>query len=284
MKKLAVIIFLVLSITICTALAESGQLQITSAKTANVRAKADKNSHVVATVAPNSVYEFTDLVDGWYKIVLDDGSTGYISKKLVEVIDSYGVNESDSESNQVDAATVKVENPVSMVTFDKIKLTVDLGQNRTDLSEFLGIEKELMGFIDTDVRTNKQTQELNLSRSKFNSAKFCGVEISEITVIYGMAYIIDGYEIKIMSNTKSAENLKTIKSALNKKYGKATETLGGQFRSSITINGRSNTTTGYSYEYSWDCGDKVIRLETSVKDDKKTVFKNSDLNIYIESK
>ena len=39
---------------------------------------------VVTTVTPGEVYVFVDYVNGWYQIILEDGTLGWVSAEYVE--------------------------------------------------------------------------------------------------------------------------------------------------------------------------------------------------------
>ena len=65
---------------------------IVSASTVNVRSSPSTSGKLVATIRKNEVYSFSEVKDGWYKIVTPSGESGYVTGKYVDQFKSYAVN------------------------------------------------------------------------------------------------------------------------------------------------------------------------------------------------
>lgn len=67
--------------------AESGttiEILNTPTGTLNVRSEPSVNGDLVTTVNPGETYEYSDTQDGWYKIMTEDGSVGWVSGDYVQ--------------------------------------------------------------------------------------------------------------------------------------------------------------------------------------------------------
>lgn len=62
------------------------EVQPTGVGYLNVRSQPTTASNIVTRVDPGDVYEYTDFVSGWYKIILDDGSRGWVSGQYVALL------------------------------------------------------------------------------------------------------------------------------------------------------------------------------------------------------
>jgi len=58
----------------------------------NVRSNASTKSKLIATVRKNEVYKYSEIKNGWYKIVTPSGSSGYVSGDYVSKFKNYAIN------------------------------------------------------------------------------------------------------------------------------------------------------------------------------------------------
>lgn len=62
---------------------EESRIEIKSTGTGFLNVRTVPGGPVTATVKPGDVYVFVDYLDGWYQIVLEDGSLGWVSEEFV---------------------------------------------------------------------------------------------------------------------------------------------------------------------------------------------------------
>ena len=58
----------------------------------NVRSKASTSGKIVATIRQNEVYRYSEVKNGWYKIVTPSGESGYVNGNFVEKFSGYAIN------------------------------------------------------------------------------------------------------------------------------------------------------------------------------------------------
>lgn len=93
-------------------------------ETANVRAKADKSSSIVAHLDVGDEVTIVEEIGDWYKITNSEVSTGYVAKRLVTISDVTSRNTSESrketnnESEQIESSTATVTG-LAVVEFAK---------------------------------------------------------------------------------------------------------------------------------------------------------------------
>ncbi len=64
---------------------------IINASSVNVRSKPSTSSSLVATIRHNEVYEYSEIKNGWYKIITPSGANGYVCGDFVSKFKSYAV-------------------------------------------------------------------------------------------------------------------------------------------------------------------------------------------------
>lgn len=62
------------------------QIKDTGTGYLNVRDKPTTSSNIIGRVKPGETYEYTDYVSGWYKIILQDATKGWVSGQYVTLI------------------------------------------------------------------------------------------------------------------------------------------------------------------------------------------------------
>ncbi len=77
--------------TSSTSVSSSGKITIT-ASTLNVRSGAGTGYSIISSVNKNEVYSYSSYSNGWYKITLSNGKTGYVSSSYVKKFSSYAVS------------------------------------------------------------------------------------------------------------------------------------------------------------------------------------------------
>ena len=66
---------------------EMGRVRIQCSGSANVRAQNDQHSELVCRVKNGQEFDYLTVADnGWVQIILEDGSTGFVSGKLVKIL------------------------------------------------------------------------------------------------------------------------------------------------------------------------------------------------------
>ena len=64
---------------------------IVDVSTVNVRSTASKSGKLVATIRKNEVYAYSEVKNGWYKIVTPSGKSGYVNGNYVDKFTDYAV-------------------------------------------------------------------------------------------------------------------------------------------------------------------------------------------------
>ena len=62
---------------------------IVSASTVNVRTAASTSGKLITTIRKNEVYNYSEIKNGWYKIVTPSVESGYVNEKYVDKFKSY---------------------------------------------------------------------------------------------------------------------------------------------------------------------------------------------------
>ena len=71
--------------------AKTGKI-IVSASTVNVRNSPSTSGKKICSIRKNEVYSYSEIKDGWYKLVTPSGESGYVSGKYVKNFKSYAVD------------------------------------------------------------------------------------------------------------------------------------------------------------------------------------------------
>lgn len=66
----------------------SGELEIVADSIINVRADPTTLSVVIARVRPGDIFSFEDTENGWYQIIIREGTVGWIFGEYVSVLRS----------------------------------------------------------------------------------------------------------------------------------------------------------------------------------------------------
>ena len=72
-------------------ISKSDRIIVTSSSV-NVRSTSSTSGKLVATIRHNEVYKYSEVKNGWYKIITPSGETGYVSGKYVDEFKEYAVN------------------------------------------------------------------------------------------------------------------------------------------------------------------------------------------------
>ena len=270
MKKLFFIYSCVLLTAVYMMAYSEGHVEITSKGTANVRSKADTESQVVGRVSPGDVFLFTEISDnGWYRIVLNDGTEGYISGKMVKVV--------DGTAQGISSKPVSSTSPMSLFKVDSKVTGADFGSDPNLVAqEFKISNNDLYGTIFLDVSSDAK------------KISFAGVRIHFMQPEYkkvGDTEALWGMNITVPYTSKSTENLTTMKNAISKVFGKAETVEKGHSTSGIYINGRAlSESSSWQMQYKWENDSDIITIDYSAKKDKKTVIKDTELSISIDHK
>lgn len=270
MKKLFFICSFVLLTAVYMMAYSEGHVEITSKGTANVRSKADTESQVVGRVSPGDVFLFTEISDnGWYRIVLNDGTEGYVSGKMVKVV--------DGTAQGISSKPVSSKSPMSLFKVDSKVTGADFGSTPNLVAQEFKISKnDLYGTINLDVSSDAK------------KISFAGVRIHYMQLEYkgvGDTNALWGMNITVPYTSKSTENLTTMKNAISKVFGKAETVEKGHSTSGIYINGRAlSESSSWQMQYKWENDSDIITIDYSAKKDKKTVIKDTELSISIDHK
>ncbi len=88
-----------------------GTVLVTNSANVNIRAGGDTSYAIVGRASPGAIFEVIgQAASGWYEILLDDGSTGFISNRLVAFTPSSGLPQ---QPGQVDTTKVRATVTVS---------------------------------------------------------------------------------------------------------------------------------------------------------------------------
>ena len=280
MKKCILLftLFIVMLIAF-TAFAE-GTVEITSTKTANVRAKPNTDSAVVGRVNPGDVYTYTAVADnGWVKIILPDGTEGYISGKMVEIL-SGDANPGTQSGNITDPAGLLKVDGASVLTF---------GMPINDVYSAIGMGTAPSSY-DLKRSDSGNTYFMYDRLSAFQKYKltFSGLSISTETanpVFHfndnGLVYI--GISISA-DKTTTKQIFDKVNKTLKPLYGKYTQDIISHYENSIQLGSYKQTASGWNANYTWDCGNgATIVLTTRLKENKKDFPKTTGVTISIRS-
>ena len=119
MKKITSFLFVIIMLTtsIClsfvNASAMAMQILIKEGKKPPVRSAPSSSGEIVGYAQPDYVYEVMDTSGNWYKIVLEDGTEGWVGMGMVTVVDdSTIINPASNPTEEPSTSTSKEDNPV----------------------------------------------------------------------------------------------------------------------------------------------------------------------------
>ncbi len=83
--------------------------QVRDSGNANVRSKSNSESPKVGTAIANATYPLINEENGWYQIILDDGTIGWISGKMGQAIGNSGKSEENVDAGNSSSAETQTE-------------------------------------------------------------------------------------------------------------------------------------------------------------------------------
>ena len=89
--------------------APSPVFQVRDSGNVNVRSKSNSESPKVGTAIANATYPLISEENGWYQIILEDGTIGWISGKMGQTIGNPGKSENNVESGNASDAAMQTE-------------------------------------------------------------------------------------------------------------------------------------------------------------------------------
>ena len=279
MKKFVAIAILLSMCFLTLSVYAEGTVEITSSKTANVRAKPNTDSAVVGRVQPGDTYTYTAIADnGWVKLILPDGTEGYISGKMATIISG-----DPKSNNATDPAGLFKADGTGILTF---------GMSMDDVKNAAGMT---LMTPSQSVKTNSSGNpylkyDSMYARPRYDFT-FAGLKVDSnpgsIMFVFnkdtgGLRSI--NFVIRADDSTTTKKMFDSINKVLKPLYGKYTQEITGEYENTIQIGRYKQTSSGYSADYTWDCGNGAsIILSTKVKTNKKDFQKYVDISVTIKS-
>ena len=270
MKRVLVfLLFFVLMLSVCNALAEGNMVKINTGSNPNVRSLPSKDGDLLGIAKSEHIYEILDTSEnGWYKIILEDGTIGWIAGGMAKVVSS-----TSSNASQTNTITSRNETVPATITFSLnsgYRVTLDWTETPyhllTDPQNYCSKSRMLFWSDPTNYTDNFSGYVVAID-SLSDVCDIKGVNAVILYLFYTFEFDEAGYSEDLskaqlyMGEFYLGEQMedalfKTLVNQLTANYGKpkTTETSTSE---SLVYNFRPMTITTYYRHYHWKCGENT---------------------------